>query len=201
MLSSDATWYVENMNQIATFEKWIGIVRSDLPKQISGLIGSAAEQAVDDLNNEPNVDGEYSAVHHEEGSWGFESYWALDDSWDEGKGVGAWIHAWLPRNINWLTSEGEDFPELSLCYYGGTKGNMTHIGDQISKGIRKLPSQLGVKVNQFEGKNFVCVKRLLNREINATALKDPKTLAAKLVPIFKEFTIAVRPGLEIVHTK
>jgi hypothetical protein len=201
MFSKDVAWYIENMNQISTFQKWIEIVRSDLPKQISGLIGSAAEEVVSELNNKKNVEGEFSAVHHDHGSWGFESYWALNDSFDHDKDVGAWIHAWLPKNIDWLTFEGDDLPELALCYYSSTKSKMKLVGEQISKAIKKLPSRVGTKVNRFDDSDFVCVKRPLSQEITANTLKDPKALLATLVPVFREFTEVVRPGLEIVHVK
>ena len=60
MLSKDAQWYVENMDQISAFEKWIGLVKSDLPRQISNLFKDAAAAAVMDLESKEEPDGGYS---------------------------------------------------------------------------------------------------------------------------------------------
>ena len=70
MFSKDAEWYVNNLDQIAAFGRWIELVKSDLPKQVSNLIRTAAEQAVNDLNNTRGSDSDYSAVYYEQGGWG-----------------------------------------------------------------------------------------------------------------------------------
>ena len=50
MLKKEAEWYLENLDQIGAFQKWIGVIESDLPKQIAALVKSAAEVAAIELN-------------------------------------------------------------------------------------------------------------------------------------------------------
>lgn len=199
MFTNDATWYLKNVDKISAFEKWIEIVKSDLPKQIFNLVKRAAGHAVNDLNNNQDAEDDYSAVYHEQGSWGYDSYWWFRNSWKDDKDSGAWIEAYVPKNIEWLTSESDDLPQIALCYYSGRK--IKESGAEISKAVKRIPASLGVKVDEIDDEDFVCVKRLIHHEINATSLAEPGSLEGELAQIFKEFTEAMRPGLESACTK
>jgi hypothetical protein len=202
MLSNDVEWYVKNIDQISAFERWIEIIKSDIPKQISQLIHGAAEKAIVDLQNKRSSDADYSSVHRYQGSWGYEIYWSLRDSWNEEQNIGACITTYVPKGIDWLTSKSDDVPALSLGYYGGRGSKTKEVGELMTKSIGKISPKLGIRIDRLnEDKDFICVKRLLNREINTHALIKPKELNAVLVEIFKDFTYAMRPGLKNARAK
>ena len=203
MLSKDAQWYVENIDQISAFEKWIELVKSDLPKQISNWLKEAADAAVRELESkgEPDAIG-YSVFPRSQDSDGYEVYWSLRGSWDDAKEIGAFISAWLPKDIDWLTSKkGGDPPVLGLYYFGGPRAKTDQVGQKILEAIKSVPRELGNKIGRRNEYNyFICVDRFLEEDLNPSALREPKGLD-KLTKLFKEFTEVMRPGLKSALTK
>jgi len=199
MLRKDAEWYLKNLDGISAFEKWIAIVKSDVPTQIANLVKSAANEAINCLT-EQGADGGYSFPTSHSETTGISIYWSLTDSYNEENDRGAYVNAWIPRNIDWLTCESEDDPPILGLYYvysgnRRTARRLNENGQMVSNAIGQLPREY-TRVNGIDREWFVCVQRKLTDVINRDRLREPKELESDLVKIFKKFTRDVRPGLE-----
>lgn len=200
MLGKDTQWYVDKLDQISAFEKWIELVKSDLSKQIADLLKDAAEAALSELENNEGFEG-YSLFPVSKDNWGYEVYWSLGESWNDQKEIGAYISAWIPSGIEWLTSETGDRPSLGLYYNAGRSSKTKEIGQKLLKAIKGVPQGLGKKIGRIEDDYYVCIQRSLDGDVDPSALRDPKLLESKLTGIFKEFTKIVHPGLETASPK
>jgi hypothetical protein len=198
MLSRDVEWYVTHLEQIATFQRWIDITKTDLPKQLAQLVRRSAVAAVDQMGDGENDFSDRSfpmpdqLVHPME----YEVFWKTSDGFDEKKQLGAYISVSIPKDVDWLTSEGDERPTLDLCYFGKSNADAKEIGKYLSDQLGSLRRDLGMKVNRLEeDRHFICVQRELCNELSADNLRRANELQASLTKLFKDFTVAVAKAL------
>jgi hypothetical protein len=166
-----------------------------VPTQIANLVKSAANTAIIDMTQHGS-DGDYSLFSHSDNNC-IGSYWFLTGSYNKENDRGAYVSAWIPKSIDWLTCESEDYsPSLELYYnYGGNRRRTNENGQLVSDAIENLPNPY-IRVNRNEYGCFVCVRRALTDAINLTDLQDPKKLENDLKEIFTQFRLAMHPGME-----
>jgi hypothetical protein len=186
--------------KIAAFKKYVEQVEKEiLPNQIKILIKSAAEEAISQL---------------EHGNWeigtsdsdGFEIYWFLSGSYTDDPPVGTFVDVWLPKNnIDWLASKENDLPFLGLfTMVGGGrtgKSETKRRGELVSSAIKAAPSKLGAKLNKMNDFSewYESVRRPLDDILSEEKLANSDKLKAELVKLFKEFSIAMIPGLKVAQ--
>jgi hypothetical protein len=196
MFSKDTQWFVSNFDQISAFEKWIEVAKSDLPKQISMWLQKLVHVAIRELESQDGLGTGYSIFQRGKESEGHEVCWSLPGLWNQEKGIGAFISIWVPYNIDWLTFESSGPPALGLYYFDSSRLKTTQTGEKIVASIKALPRELGSKRGVYESHYYVCADRPLDQDLSPSSLGDPKNLGLRLCKLFKEFTVAVRPGLE-----
>lgn len=195
MFGKDAQWYLQNRAAIAAFKNYTIVVETDiLPTQIRDLVKSAAEQAISELQS----DGDDWHTHPDSDAYGLSFGWYVDGSFSLDTEIGSFIYVWVPKNVGWLGSQGGSPLAVTLLSAGANKSKTKELGQLVDAGVKSLPPKMGLRPKTIdEDGNYCSVKRFLDDVINENTLVTPQ-LEADLAKLFKEFSVAMLPGLKAV---
>jgi hypothetical protein len=187
MPAKDMEWYMQNLPRIQAFEKYITLVRSELPGHIERVVMEAAHEAAE------AIDREFLVKKQERPEAGV--YWYLPDSYDADRDRGIWIELWLPRtNAAWLFDEAEEAPQLGLWATGGSAERTRELARKAATELRTARPTHVLAADDFE-EPYLCIATWRKGEL-VEELKKWDGLKSRLTRIFREFTTYTHPALK-----